>query len=63
MADSSTNPAPTGELREIRYVLAEMLAEVAAEREAGGFGRERIRPADVRKLVREKTRNRRAHKD
>ncbi len=48
------------ELREERYCLRDMLVDVAQEREAGAFGQEKLRRADIRKVIKAKPRKRRA---
>jgi hypothetical protein len=54
-ADKPRPAAPT-ELQEERYSLAEMLREVAEERQGGAFGGEKVHPRDIRKLFRAKSR-------
>lgn len=47
-------------IQEIRYRLADMLEEVAAERQTGAFGMERLRQSEIRKVIRNKPRKRHA---
>ncbi len=50
-----SQPAPAATvLRETRYSLKELLAEVAAERRTGGFGQEKLRQKDIRRAFKAK---------
>lgn len=53
---SPSTPAGDGALREIRFSLRDMLAEVATDRLTGAFGTEKLRQEDVKQLFRAKPR-------
>lgn len=48
--------APKPALREIRYSLRELLADVGEERITGAFGAENLRQADIHKVFAAKSR-------
>ena len=48
------------ELHEERYCLRDMLVDVAQERQTGAFGQEKLRRADIRKVITAKPKKRRA---
>ncbi|MCF7689743.1 MAG: hypothetical protein K9M98_03190 [Cephaloticoccus sp.] len=50
------------DIKEVRYSLREMLAEVALERESGAFGMEHVQSDDIRKAFATKPRKRRGPK-
>lgn len=56
---ASTPPAAGSAPAEVRYSLKQMLAEVAAERQSGAFGQEKMDPADIRRAFKAKPRARR----
>jgi hypothetical protein len=62
MPPSSTPPPDRSgfQIQEIRYRLADMLKEVAIERQTGAFGMERLRQSEIRKVIRNKPRKRNA---
>lgn len=63
MSDTpSPPPSPSGswQLREVRYNLRDLLAEVAIEQETGAFGMEKLQQKDIGKLFKAKPRKRRA---
>jgi hypothetical protein len=59
---SSSGNAPGFQIQEIRYSLADMITEVAAERQTGAFGMERLPQSEIKKVLLAKTRKPRAPK-
>ncbi len=58
---ASPTPTPSGPaVREVRYSLTQLLAEVAVERQTGAFGQEKLSHADIRRVFKAKGRSRRA---
>lgn len=58
MTTGRNSPVPDedGGLAEERFCLREMLEDVARERRTGGFGKEKLRQADIRKVIAPKPR-------
>lgn len=57
---AKSDPAPSYDLNEERFSLREMLRDVQQERLTGAFGHEKLRRAEIRKIVVAKPRKRRA---
>lgn len=59
MNPAKPDPSEPSGLREERYSLQAMLAEVAVERQSGAFGMEKFHRQDIRKIFVPKPRKRR----
>jgi hypothetical protein len=53
-APDQTPPPAAGGLREVRFSLRGLLAEVADERRLGSFGAEKMHQAEVQRVFRKK---------
>lgn len=53
-------PRAGADLKEVRFSLADLLAEAAAEHQTGAFGMEKLHRQDVRRIFRSKRPKRRA---
>lgn len=60
MPPATPKSAASVPLREVRYSLKQMLAEIAVDRQSGAFGHEKLDQADIRRAFKAKSRARRA---